>query len=165
MNKSTTDKAQIIAQIIKLLESNHQQAVNAALQAYNTATDDENIAENKYDTLGLEASYLAQGQAQRVAQLVSDLEIYTNFTPLAFSTETPISLGALITLIDENKQEKILFLGPTAGGLTFKTGDRDISLITPSSPLAKNLIGKKTGDEVKMNIGHQHHAYEVSAVA
>ena len=29
-------------------------------------THEENIAENKYDTLGLEAAYLAQGQAQRV---------------------------------------------------------------------------------------------------
>jgi hypothetical protein len=40
-------------------------AERAAQTAYETATHEENIAENKYDTLGLEASYLAAGQAKR----------------------------------------------------------------------------------------------------
>ena len=38
-------------------------AQRAAQTAYETATHEENIAENKYDTLGLEAAYLASGFA------------------------------------------------------------------------------------------------------
>ncbi len=51
-------------------------AERAAQTAYETATHEENIAENKYDTLGLEASYLAAGQARRVEEIRQSLTLY-----------------------------------------------------------------------------------------
>ena len=63
MNKKLLQK-----HILTALETNHQTAISATQQAHDTATHEENIAENKYDTLGLEAAYLAHGQAQRQAQ-------------------------------------------------------------------------------------------------
>lgn len=165
MNKTNTDKTALIKHIISLLKSTHQQAVNAAMQAYNTATDDENVAENKYDTLGLEASYLAQGQAQRVAEIEAELEIYSKFKARTFTSRDTIGVGALVKLIDEEDKEKILFLGPSAGGLILSTGNQEISLVTPSAPLAQQLIGKRKGDEIKLNIGNKHRSYEITMLA
>ena len=48
----------------------------AAQTAYEAATHEENVAENKYDTLGLEASYLATGQARRVEAIRPALKRY-----------------------------------------------------------------------------------------
>ena len=53
-------------------------AQRAAQTAYETATHEENIAENKYDTLGLEASYLAAGQAKRVEEIKQALALCQN---------------------------------------------------------------------------------------
>ena len=67
------NKALLLEKIITVLEITYQNAVEAAMRAYNTATNDENVAENKYDTLALEASYLAHGQALRVAECEADI--------------------------------------------------------------------------------------------
>ncbi len=62
------DKVTLLAQIVATLEHDVDVLRRAAQTAYETATAEENIAENKYDTLGLEASYLATGQARRTAE-------------------------------------------------------------------------------------------------
>ena len=64
MNKQTVHQL-----ILDKLKIDLDIAERAAQTAYETATHEENIAENKYDTLGLEASYLAAGQARRVEEI------------------------------------------------------------------------------------------------
>ena len=59
------NKHAVLQLILEKLSVDLDIAQRAAQTAYETATDEENIAENKYDTLGLEASYLAAGQANR----------------------------------------------------------------------------------------------------
>ncbi|KPC57834.1 Uncharacterized protein AC509_2176 [Pseudomonas amygdali pv. morsprunorum] len=51
------NKQDVLQSIIDKLEIDLDIAQRAAQTAYETATHEENIAENKYDTLGLEASY------------------------------------------------------------------------------------------------------------
>jgi hypothetical protein len=59
------DKFLLQQQVLERLAEDLLQAEQAARAAHDTATHEENIAENKYDTLGLEAAYLATGQARR----------------------------------------------------------------------------------------------------
>ena len=53
------DKELLHKKILAELNRLCQDAIEAAMQAYKTATHEENIADNKYDTLGLEASRFA----------------------------------------------------------------------------------------------------------
>eukprot|EP01034_Spumella_vulgaris_P013642 gene13642-17415_t len=59
------DKFLLHQQVLERLAEDLLQAEQAAQAAHETATHEENIAENKYDTLGLEAAYLAVGQVRR----------------------------------------------------------------------------------------------------
>ena len=59
------DKLLLQQQVLERLAEDLLQAEQAARAAHKTATHEENVAENKYDTLGLEAAYLATGQARR----------------------------------------------------------------------------------------------------
>ena len=59
------DKSLLQQQVLERLAEDLLQTEQAARAAHETATHAENIAENKYDTLGLEAAYLATGQARR----------------------------------------------------------------------------------------------------
>ena len=76
------DKQSIAQQVIEHLTGDLSAAEQAARVAHETATHEENIAENKYDTLGLEAAYLAAGQARRVEEIGLTLRAvsYTHLT-------------------------------------------------------------------------------------
>jgi hypothetical protein len=53
------DKFLLQQQVLERLAEDLLQAERAMRAAHETATHNENIAENKYDTLGLEAAYLS----------------------------------------------------------------------------------------------------------
>ena len=69
-------RSEIEEAVLQALSNVHQDAINAAKRAHDTATGTESVAENKYDTFGLEASYLAHGQSVRVAECQADLHAY-----------------------------------------------------------------------------------------
>ncbi len=144
------DKTRLLAQIVATLEHDLDVLTRAAQSAYETATAEENIAENKYDTLGLEASYLATGQARRSAEIRQALLIYQQLLLRDHDPARGVQISNLVTLEDEDGSQRRLFLGPEAAGL--KIGERDelVTVITPRSPLGQQLLGKKIDDEVSL---------------
>lgn len=158
------NKALLLKQIFNTLEAVHQGTVDAAMQACDTATDKESVAENKYDTFGLEASYLAQGQARRVAECEADVVAFKNLVATDFTEKTPIAVGAVVTLEDERGTEQRLFLGPAAGGLKIRFDEKDIIVITRSASLGASLFGRFEGDEVEVDVGGKKNQYEITAV-
>ena len=158
------DKHFLHKQIISELEIVYQGAVDAAQRAYDTAVDEENEAENKYDTMGLEASYLAHGQSQRVEECLNDLITFKALHVIHVSPQTPISIGVLIYLEDEFGEEQIIFLSPVAGGLKILFDKREMTLITPSSPIGKKLSSSIVGDEISVNIKNDVKRYEIIKV-
>lgn len=158
------NKQQIIIHIIQELEAIRLVAVNAVIQASETATHEENVAENKYDTLGLEAAYLAHGQAQRVKECDADLVAFKVLSLPDSVEKMAVSLGTLVIICDDNDTEQYLFIGPAAGGLKLQCNGRDITVITPSAPLGRALMGSRVDDEVELCIGDSKHTYEVISV-
>ena len=67
-------KTTVIQKIIETLQAELETYIRAAKFSHAEATAEENRAENKYDTRGLEASYLAAGQANKVAEIEQSLE-------------------------------------------------------------------------------------------
>lgn len=145
-----------------MLEQRFETAANAALQAYEAATGKESVAENKYDTFGLEASYLAHGQSQRVLDCENDLKRFSAMEFKSFQATDEIAIGALVGLIDDSGKSLICFLSPCAGGQTFKDDAISGMLITPSSPLGKSIMGSLLEDEIKVNIGNEVKFYEIT---
>ena len=133
----------------------------AAQTAYEAATHAENIAENKYDTLGLEASYLATGQARRVEEIRQALKNCRAMPLAPYDAASGIQIGALIQLEAENGSAQWLFLAPDAAGLKLEHGAQTVTVITPRAPLGAALLGKQLDDEVQINVGG---AVQVSSV-
>ncbi|MDI6935502.1 hypothetical protein QMN21_28490 [Serratia sp. Se-PFBMAAmG] len=142
------DKATLLARINAALELDMEVLRRAAQTAYEAATAEENIAENKYDTLGLEASYLATGQARRTAEIRQALLTYQQLALRDYDAARGIQVSNLVTLEDEDGGQRRLFLGPEAAGLKIGEGDELVTVITPRSPLGQQLMGKKVDDEV-----------------
>jgi transcription elongation GreA/GreB family factor len=144
------DKATLLARIVAALETDVEVLRRAAQTAYEAATAEENIAENKYDTLGLEASYLATGQARRTAEIRQALLTYQQLLLRAYDPARGVQVSNLVTLEDEHGGQRLLFLGPEAAGLKIGEGDELVTVITPRSPLGQQLAGKKVDDEVSL---------------
>lgn len=147
------NKATLLTCIVQTLENDMQVLRRAAQAAYEAATAEENIAENKYDTLGLEASYLATGQARRTAEIRQALLTYQQLLLRDYDDSRGVQVSNLVTLEDEKGEQRLLFLGPEAAGLKIGEGDEQVTVITPRSPLGQQLLGKKVEDEV--NLGAQ----------
>lgn len=147
MNKTT-----LLARIVQTLEDDVEVLRRAAQTAYETATAEENIAENKYDTLGLEASYLATGQARRTAEIRQALLTYQRLIMRDYDPAQGIQISNLVTLEDEQGHQRMLFLGPQGAGLKIGEGEQMVTVITPRSPLGQLLIGKRVDDEVSLQV-------------
>ncbi|WP_237467845.1 GreA/GreB family elongation factor [Vibrio stylophorae] len=157
------NKAVVHAQIMAMLEQIHCNAQSATQTAIDAATSEETVAEHKYDTFSLEASYLAHGQAMRVQQCAQDIVSYQGMVLRDFDQDSPIALGALVTLEDQASQLHHYFIGPAAGGIEL-AGPPKVTVITPQSPLAQAMLGLKLDDEVRWQRGEQWLLMDVVAI-
>ena len=124
-----------------------QQAAAAAL-AHDEATNEESRARSKYDTHSQEAAYLAQGQAKLVTDIEVSIEAYAALPLPDFLPGQAIALGALVEL--ENRDARAwYFLGPRAGGMELTVDGRAILVLTPQSPLGRQLLGRQRGDTIQ----------------
>lgn len=153
------NKTLIFKTLVDELTQNLQAALTAAQNTYEIATNEDNKAENKYDTRGLEASYLAGAQAERVRDLKETLTLISNQQFKNFSDDDKIALTALVELQTEEKINWVLIL-PKGGGHQVVVQKQSIKVITPESPLGQLLIGKKNGDEFMLNAKE----YSISSV-
>jgi len=158
-------KQDLLTKIIMTLEANLALFTAAAKAAHEAATHAECMPDNKYDTTALEASYIAQGQANRARDIRQSLEEYRNLQLSAFDDETPIRLTALVTLEDGQGNCRRLFLGPQTGGMRIPDEGEEIVVITPASPLGRMLLGKQTGDELQASEGDGAVTYTVISVS
>jgi transcription elongation GreA/GreB family factor len=142
------NKPALLQAIIERLTIDLEVAQRAAQTAYETATHEENVAENKYDTLGLEASYLATGQARRMEEIRQGLAKFRALQLRDF--QAGIGLGALVALESATGARQWFFLGPDAAGLKLEFEGCPVMVITPRSPLGQSLLGKEVDDEVSM---------------
>jgi len=158
------DKTKIIQLIVEQLTHDLAVQFNAAITAHEASTHEENIPDNKYETLALEASYLAQGQANRAGEIKRALEIYKQLTLQRFDDDSAIRLTALVTIASKDATTRMLFIGPLEGGMKVVANQSEIVIITPASRLGKDLIGKSVGDLVSIGAGSGGREFEIVSV-
>lgn len=158
------DKMLLQQQVLERLAEDLLQAEQAVRVAHETATHEENIAENKYDTLGLEAAYLATGQARRAAAIGQALAHWRQFRPSPYDASKGIQLGALVCLVDAADQQRHVFLGPDGGSMPLVSGAQLVQVISSESPLGMAMLGKCEGDEVSIHVASAQQRFEVQRV-
>ena len=158
------DKFLLQLQVLERLAEDLLQAEQAARAAHETATHEENIAENKYDTLGLEAAYLATGQARRAEAIRQAIANWRQFRPRCYDASKGIQLGALVCLVDSDGKQQQLFLGPDGGSMKLVSGAQLVQVISSEAPLGKAMLGKCEGDEVSIQVAPVRQQFEVLRV-
>ena len=155
------DKFLLQQQVLEQLAKDLLQAEQAVRTAHETATDEENIAENKYDTLGLEAAYLATGQARRAEGIRQAIADWRQFRPRPYNASKGVQLGALVCIVGSDGKQQQLFLGPDGGSMKLVTDAQLVQVISLEAPLGRAMLGKCEGDEVSIQIASIRQQFEV----
>ena len=157
------NKRAIIKKIVAKLVSELEVYFRAAEYARAEATHEQNKAENKYDTRGLEASYLARGQSRQAADIEKAIVEFEKLDGRTFASGEGIALGALVEL-EHGGEKSYYFLGPRAGGTEVIHDRKEILVITPQSPLGEQLMGRKQGEQPQLNFGGAKQAASIVSV-
>lgn len=136
---------------------NRQQAANET--ATEGATDSESRAETKWDTSGLEASYLARGYAKQFEEMANQYDMLKSFQLEDF-TDRPIGQGALVKC-DFEGYVSWFFLLPCCGGMEMELDGEEITVITPESPVGRELLRKRSGSSYMLANGRSGKVLDV----
>ncbi len=157
------NKRMLLKKVLAALADELESYSRAARAAHAEATDPQSKAENKYDTRGLEAAYLAGAQSRQAAETQSAIEAFQKLSLRDFTDSTPIDLGALVD-VETDRDRCWYFIGPSKGGLEIKLGANEVVVITPQAPLGQLLVGRKSGDRFKWGDGPRAMACRIVAV-
>ena len=161
---SSMNKNALIQKIVAKLTSELGIYFRAAQNSRAEATHEQSKADNKYDTRGLEASYLARGQSRQAAELEASIAEFEKLEVRKFAGSDAIDIGALVELELEGESE-FYFIGPRAGGTEVVEDKKEILVITPQSPLGSQLLEKKQGNRFQLILaGRKQTALIVSVI-
>lgn len=157
------NKEKLVKKIVAHLVAELEVYFKVAHASRAEATHEQSKAENKYDTRGLEASYLARGQSKQAAEIERSIQEFEALAVRKFGKEDGIDVGALVEL--EGKREtNFYFIGPRAGGTEVTHEKKEVLVITPQSPLGQQLMGRKAGERLKIEIAGAREEYRVVSV-
>lgn len=158
------NKRALVRKIIAQLDAELEGYAKSARSAHADATDPQNKAENKYDTRGLEASYLAHGQSRQAMETGQARQQFQDLALREFGAQEPIDLGALVEL-EGDGAKTIYFIGPSAGGMEVSHEQKTVIVITHQSPLGRQLLARKAGEQLQVAMGGARRAYRILSVA
>lgn len=155
------DKKRVIEKVVERLGEDVALYLRAARTAAAEATDEQSKAENKYDTRGLEASYLARGQSRQAAEVERALAIFSGWLARLPGSTDVVGEGSLVCM-GEGRGKAWYLVAPCAGGTEVACEGEEVTVITPSSPLGRTLCGRKAGDTVQSPSGAASRVREVA---
>lgn len=161
---SRIDKRALVAKLREEIARTVSVLTRAAHDAREAATHEEAKPENDKDTRAVEAAYLAGAQAERARELERAAAALAALDLKRFGPDDAISAGALAQL-DQGDAEHWYFLAPQGGGLRAVVDGVEVQVITPQSPLGRELLGKSVGDVVEVRVAGKLRSYEITAVA
>src|SRR5271165_2747317 len=105
------NKNLLLKRIVASLRQSLQLLEKAARASHAEATHESSKAENKYDTRGLEAAYLAGGQARQVREILDAIKLYEKLAPKNFAPGEAIDLTALVE-VEMDGARSLYYIGP-----------------------------------------------------
>lgn len=152
------NKALVVEKIKEHLKSKLSEAMLAADIAHRAAIDEQSIAETQYDTLAIEAAYLAEGQTRRILQFKQDLALMDNpalVLSIKDKVNRVITLGSLFSLEFEVGHIKHFYLSPAGASIELVFEHEKIMVITPSSPLGQAALGLSVEGELTLTLNNK----------
>ncbi len=139
------DKIELLRQVLARLREQLATMQHAAQSSHDAATGSESKSESKYDTRGLEASYLAGAQAEQCEKLAQAIHCLSGFTPPENTENSTVQPGCIVE-VESAGDIQHYFLLPSGGGITLDYQGYELITLTPDTPIYQAILGSKQGD-------------------
>jgi transcription elongation GreA/GreB family factor len=161
MQTRLPNKSIVVSELLASVQSELESMESLAEMARDEATSTETKAEGKYDTRATEASYLARGQAWRIAELRKLVAwLSSDFATRTLTTQV-VQVGALVHL--EGARSDVVFVAPIGGKQSTIDG-QTVRLISMASPLGAAMSELEVGDAFEVESPRGVLDYEVIAI-
>lgn len=110
---------------------------------------------------------LVRGQEARVTQARNALAIAEAFTPKPLPKGSPVQLGAVVEIEDEDTgRGRTLFLAPSGAGIELDLPDDGfLSVVTPGSPIGRAIMGQRLGEAFDISVDGRTSSWEITWIA
>jgi transcription elongation GreA/GreB family factor len=146
----------LIDQLADQLAASARSALDASEAAVVEARDGATPAEKREDArAALELGSLGRAQDRRARRALAEIDALRAFRPAPAAAAAPVALGAVVEIEDADSGEgRTFFLAPVGAGVTLTGpgGDGYLSVVTPSSPIGRAVLGRRTGDVVDVTV-------------
>ncbi len=139
------NKHAVVDRILAELNSQLELARGASQEAAEYATHEEAKADSKWDTQGLEASYLAAGQAAQVLEIGKTIQVFHGYLEDIHVARVRVEAGSLFE-VNMNGMGNWFFLSSAGGGVSVGVDGKDVTVLTPKSPVAGRVMGRSVGE-------------------
>lgn len=157
---NAVNKTQLKDSLLQTIDEAIEAGLEAARVAQESAAHEDNQPENQYDTLSLEAAYLAHGQSERILALQNDRIVIARWSPATFTKDSDVASGALVGLADQAGNKQWLWLA-LIGGWKLNLEGKTVQVISAEAPLARQLTGLGLDDEISI-AGTEWRVIEIS---
>jgi transcription elongation factor GreA len=143
------------ARLEEELKTRQQQERPRIIQAISEARGHGDLSENAEYHAAKEAQGMNEARISELESLIGRAEIID----LSKLSGTTVKFGALVTLLDEDTEQKRVYQIVGEPEADVRAGRVSIT-----SPVARALIGKTVGDSVEVNSPGGAKSYEITAV-
>ena len=161
MTSQPPKKLAVVQSLLESVKEELNSMESLAEMARDEATNSETKSEGKYDTRATEASYLARGQAWRIAELRKLVAWLSGDTAARPLTEPLVQVGALVHI--EGPRSEWVFIAPVGGKETTIDG-QTIRVISMASPLGSAMVEMEVGDAFEVDSPRGVLEYEVTGI-
>lgn len=162
------DKQDLVEQLITRLRAAASAALSASEGTAQEAKDGATPAEKREDARAAhQASTLGKAHSRRAQQAIAEIDALGTFRPGRLASKAPIALGAVVEIEDtETAEGRTFFLAPVGAGVTLTGpgGDGYLSVVTPSSPVGRAVLGRKVGDVVDVTVEREVREWTITFV-
>lgn len=158
------DKHEVARVLLEALKASVEAMARSAEDDRRGATHAENRQEGLKDMRATEQSYIARGKAMRAEELADELGRFEHMSLPTLGEDDAIRAGALVHLTVDD-EDRVVFLVPLAAGTTVEVGGVRVTVVTPSSPIGRALLGKQAGDDFELRVGGRVREHVVEQVA
>jgi transcription elongation GreA/GreB family factor len=163
------DKRDLLAQLERKLSDLANEALGASVAAAQEAQQGATSKEKRDDSrVAIEYAGLARGQKLRAERAQRELDAVASLRLSTSLGAAQIELGSVVEVENEDTGEgRTLLLAPAGAGITLTGpgGDGLLSVVTPSSPLGRGILGKRVGDVVDVTVNGEIREWTITWVA
>lgn len=160
------DKHYLVAQLGTRLRDTARTARMAMEAAVVEARDGATAAEKREDArVSQEYGGLARGHKARLEKANADLAALDKLRIARLPPKARIEVGAIVE-VEDGSEGRTFFLAPVGAGieLTGPDGDGFLSVVTPSSPIGRAVIGRTVGHSFEIEVKGEAREWTITYV-